>query len=348
MQDDLRHITLIHKELSNELDASERAALRDWQSSQPEAGTLYEETKKTWSLCGKADAASDWTPDTECALTKFWARLSEQQPHAETRPEAHQNLGRQRRMPVWSWAAAAAVLCLLGLGAWQFLGKSLGQNAADWQTIVAEAGQNREVRLPDGSSVQLRGGARLSFPDHFPAGERPVRLQGEAFFDIAKDAARPFHIETRSAQIAVLGTSFNVRESSDGQQCAVAVRTGIVQVSPNNGEESVLLKAGDRLDYNAQAHRMTQTTGRPINDDAWLHGELLFRDTPLTAVIADLAAHYQVTVALENPVLGNCLYTGRFQANSIGENLSAVAKVFDARIEAPTPGTYRLVGGKCQ
>lgn len=346
MQDELRHITLIHKELSNELDASERVALRDWQSSQPEASTVYEETKKTWSLCGKADAASDWTPDTECALTKFWARLSEQQ--AETRPEAHQNLGRQRRMPVWSWAAAAAVLCLLGLGFWQFWGGNIGAGAKDWQTVVAETGQNREVRLPDGSSVQLRGGTTLSFPKKFSAQERPVRLQGEAFFDIAKDAARPFRIETRSAQISVLGTSFNVRESNDGQQCAVAVRTGLVQVSPKNGEESVLLKAGDRLDYNAQAHRMTQTTGRPINDDAWLRGELQFQDTPLNTVVADLAAHYQVTVALENSVLGNCLYTGRFQANSIGDNLSAVAKVFGARIEEPAAGAYRLVGGKCQ
>lgn len=277
-----------------ELDAALRAL--------PEGEAL----RAVWrDLPVPADVA---TPDT-AARDAAWARLQERLAEPDRRPATDDADGTPviplrppappvpaaRRVGPWAWAAGLG-LAVLGSGAaWRSMP----------MTIEAPAGGAPVTRtLADGSRLTLAPGSavRLSRLLGSAAWLRPsvraVQLDGEAFFEIARDGRR-FEVRTSDATVEVLGTRFDVRSPVAGVGTRVGVEEGRVAVVPRAAEARAVLGAGDLARVvERRAIRVHPERTPPLA--AWRAGGLAALDEPLGVVLAELARRGGVVITLDD------------------------------------------------
>ena len=132
---------------------------------------------------------------------------------------------------VWRMAAAVAVVAIAGAGVW-FVNKGRAVNEMLTQKVT-QSGQKSTLVLADGTQIRLNAESSLSYPEKFEGNTREVVLEGEAFFDVARDESRPFIIKSGDLVTTVLGTTFNVK-AFPNEQMAVTVVSGKVAVQANN------------------------------------------------------------------------------------------------------------------
>ncbi len=210
-------------------------------------------------------------------------------------------LSERRTLPPRRWvlaggaaaAAAAAAVALLSPG-------STPQPSA--QLYATGKGERRTVRLADGSTVELNATTRLSVT--LAAKTRHVWLeQGQAVFDVASDAGRPFVVAVGDRTVRVVGTQFDVRRR-DGR-VAVTVARGSVEVSPVAGARggAYRLRPGQRLDHREGATDVDVSQISPAEVLGWRAGRLVYRDSPLSEVVADLNQQFPTQIRIEDPAL---------------------------------------------
>ncbi len=119
-----------------------------------------------------------------------------------------------------------------------------GQRSRPVQYAENPAGRQYQLQLADGSKVWMNAGSSLYFPTSFNGKERMVQLTGEAYFEIAKDAQRPFRVMVNDMQVNVLGTHFNIMAYDNEAATAVTLLEGAVSVERNR--ESVKLRPGQQ------------------------------------------------------------------------------------------------------
>jgi len=220
------------------------------------------------------------------ALT-LWHEIDRHAPALRQRiAPPHQRQYSPRRY--WPLAAGAALAAALALG-WVLHSVGPGGPAVDlYQTAT---GQRMNATLADGSHIDLSGSTHLSVALSTDA--RRVTLdEGEAIFDIAHDTARPFIIDAGDRKIRVVGTEFDVRRRGD--DLSVTVRRGVVEVSPLDPSQGqpIRLMAGDRIDHRIGTAATRASTISADDVFAWRSGRLIYRDRPLSEVIADLNAQF--------------------------------------------------------
>jgi transmembrane sensor len=226
----------------------------------------------------------------------------------------------RRARRLWRPLAAAAMILLAVTLARQLLPTGL---FADHRTALAE---RRTIPLPDGSVVEL---APLSALDVDVRGERRhVRLlAGEAFFTVARDPARRFVVEAGDGRVEVLGTAFDMR--IDGGSVAVAVAHNAVAVSAGRGA-AVQLERG-------QAARYDEAGISPVSEidpeavAPWRHDQLVFHDTPLSQVLAELGRYRRGHVQLIGRDLGARRITAVFDARQPDAAIATIARSLNLR-----------------
>ena len=188
------------------------------------------------------------------------------------------------------------------------------------------AGEIDTVRLADGSTVVLGPGSTLAI-GAFGARMRETTLEGQAFFDVVHDDARPFVVRTSSATLRDIGTSFSVR-SDAGRGTRVAVSSGavdVVAVGAAAGAPTVL-HAGDRAEVTEGRMRVERGTVTP-DELSWTRGVLELRDAPLGVVAEELRRWYGVKLLVTDSTIAARRVTATFQeasADELGRVLAAV------------------------
>jgi transmembrane sensor len=196
--------------------------------------------------------------------------------------------------------------------------------AAEYRTA---AGEIDTLRLSDGSTVVLGPSSTLSLAGAFGTGTREATLDGQAFFDVVHDDARPFVVRTSGATLRDVGTSFDVRSDSR-RGTRVAVVSGAVDVTadrPNAGSPTVL-HAGDRAEVTEDGMRV-QRGGVTQDELSWTRGVLEFRDAPLAVVAGELQRWYGVKLVVTDSTIAARRLTATFQgsnADELGRVLAAV------------------------
>ena len=237
----------------------------------------------------------------------------------------------------WGWGAAAAatVLLVLGIGLWTRLkpGNSpAGQPIARQSARLDVVNRTKQVvaqRLPDGSVVWMTPGAWLSYPRQFATAERTVDFTGEAFFDVAKDAARPFTIRSGQLTTRVLGTSFNVKADAGSSAYAVSVVTGKVSVTApqkNGTMQTVLLQPKQQAVFAlaGQTLAAVDVPTKTTKQEAWQPVSLSFDDATLGEVANRLEQTFNTRVSLANPALATCRLTVDFNQQRLAEILEQI------------------------
>ena len=221
---------------------------------------------------------------------------------------------------------AASVILIIGL---TFTGLYIGTNSFEKNninTITAGIEQkNLEVTLPDGSKVVLNRNSKIEYPDKFNRKTRSVKLQGEAFFDIEPNTSRPFIVDAGTANITVLGTSFNVNTGNNGVE--VFVTSGKVMLSSNTGNQSITLEKGDVgsiLDNKA-----TKMANTDPNYLSWKTEILRFEGDYLGKVLNDLKRVHNINIEVQSEEISNLRFTSVFDNQSPDTIIRIICTTFN-------------------
>ncbi len=216
---------------------------------------------------------------------------------------------------------AAMLLVLVGL-AW-----GIRQMAGHKILTVETAANQRQVTLPDGTVAFLNGNTSLSYPKSFGSTERRVTLRGEAFFQVTKNPVKPFIVETQSARVKVLGTSFNVLAPPDADRVEVLVKTGIVSLaSLHNKQDKILLKKGDFGLMEAGKPKRAQNPGQ--NYMSWRTKRFEFNNEPLKNVTGVLNHAYTTHIVLAADSLEQLRLTSTYNQVSLETILKSLCLTF--------------------
>ena len=232
----------------------------------------------------------------------------------------------------WGWvafAAAAAIVGMLSIREWQ---SSRGPLETAERVLATAVGVRDSVTLSDGTLVVLAPGSRLTIAASFDSGDRSVILDGAAFFDVPHDEAHPFTVRAAGAEIRDLGTSFTVKTDATGG-VSVSVTNGVVTVRETSSPapSAVELRAGDRGTVSAGIVAVSR--GAVTEDEmAWRHGQLTYRDTPLTEVQADLKRWYGINLLVADSALSRLTVTMPVQQDSASV-VSTIAALLGADAE---------------
>jgi len=186
-------------------------------------------------------------------------------------------------------------------------------------SIITAKLQNDKIILADGFIVYLNKHATLSFPKKFDANKRELTLYGEAFFEVAKDANRPFLIHTNHSDVEVLGTSFNVNTTI--KQTEVSVATGKVKVQASAHDKSSILTPGQTAEVTEQTLKVYTTINQ--NYLAWKTGIFEFNETPIVKVVKDLNTYYDNKIQLTKSDI-DCSFTSTFKQRDLKEIIEII------------------------
>lgn len=267
-------------------------ALQDWLKADPAHQEAFERATELWEILPGA-AGFDAAPP---------------------RPAS------RRFVPL---AIAASLAVLAGAGAMTaFLNQPL--------TFDTRTGEQRTAALDDGSRISLNTDSQVTVK--FARDERAVSLErGEAMFDVAHDAARPFVVRAGDERIKALGTSFVVRR--DGDRVRVTLLSGKVEVARVGERSRVLavLAPGERVSATPDS---VPVLDRPSLDaiTAWRRGELRFRDTPLSEAVAEVNRYGRQRVIVNDARLASLPISGVFATDDPAEFAAAVAQLHGLRM----------------
>lgn len=165
------------------------------------------------------------------------------------------------------------------------------------RVLKTPAGKDFKLTLADGTIVWVNAESSLEFPTRFSGSTRDVRLKGEAYFQVAKDASHPFIIHTEGLNAKVLGTELYVSHHSKAHS-SVALINGKVEVSKSAGSKSVTLKPGQEAKASGEG-----MTVENINTNVytyWKEGYFYFNDMPLYDVMQKLGKWYNAKIVFED------------------------------------------------
>ncbi len=273
---------LITKYLQQSCSASEKKELEQWLSLSQDNVAYLNQFKKVWE---NANYNTDnFNPDVENALKKVHAKMN-----AEPKIIA---INRNNAIPTW-FKIAASVLLIIGVSAFLYFQFYSMNTSIEMAVISTSKNETKEISLPDGSKVWLNQSSSIEFPKKFETNIRSLKLIGEAFFEIEKNPAKPFIVESNGSYTRVLGTSFNIKALENDTIVTVVLVTGKVKfglvsdtaqfVLLAPGHEAILKKANNQL--------ITNETVDP-NFMAWKTGVFTFSNTSLQDVTNTISPYY--------------------------------------------------------
>ena len=191
--------------------------------------------------------------------------------------------------------------------------------------VTTRAGQHKVITLSDGSRIVVNNLTKVTYPATFNGKKREVYLQGEAFFDIKHDAARPFIVHAGKLNVHVLGTSFNIKAYAKEASTTISVATGKVGVTTPKMKAQFLLPNQQLQYYNKDGvFQRMQTT--PDEILSWQNGTLIFKQEALRNITAILERRYNVSIQVNYPMLLEKQITGRFQNKTLTEVLDILSQ----------------------
>ena len=237
---------------------------------------------------------------------------------------------------------AAILLITFGLG-WSshfisFFGNK-NQIAITMQEIFVPKGQINQVFLADGTRIWINSETQLIIPSVFAINERTVKLNGEAFFEVAKDKNRPFKVEVKGQQIEVTGTSFNVRAYNNSNDIETTLQTGEIRL--NTGNQTILLKPGEQSIFDKKNNKTNIIKVDASSFSAWKDGRYEFQSKDLIEVFKVVERWYDVEISADETSFKGMHFSGVIKRNKD-------AKHFLDMLNHSVPIIYKINSDKIQ
>ncbi len=239
-------------------------------------------------------------------------------------------------------AAAVLFFPLLLWAVLHYFRSPVPVQGAGMAEIVAPRGARIHFTLPDGTRGWLNSESSLSYPLVFRGKTREVTLEGEGYFEVAKNKKLPFVVNSEKLAVKVLGTSFNLNAYPDDDETEITLLSGTVEVLKADGrnlETLVKMKPGEQVRVRKTDYRCEKkTVNDPYGYTAWKDGKLIFRNDPMEMVVKKLGRWYNVKFYLQEENLKDFRYHATFQYESLDEVLRL--------IKLTSPVDYRIIKRK--
>ncbi len=255
--------------------------------------------------------------------------------NAETVISQFESNSKTSSVSLWkkSLRYAASLLLIASVIAWYFNLNDADKSEIPVKTQVTEIvketqrGQKSTIYLGDGSKVVLNTKSKLTYPERFSNEKRQVDIEGEAFFEITKDAKRPFVVKTKDVTTTALGTSFNVNTRKGGTHVALA--TGKVLVATHSESSEVILHPGKEARYSTETEQLTT---RYFDYDlvlGWKDQAIIFKKASEREVFSTLENWYDVDIIKSNKSTLPWDYSGEFVKMDLNSVLLAISFSMD-------------------
>ena len=283
---------------------------------------------------------NDETLEKECDTGLVWNAVSRELQFDQrtlTVPKRHFSLRRYSRQLV----AAASVILILGVGITFWYSTRDGDSSAFFvqqaptktlfQTTDA---QTKSIILPDGSRIQMNRGTKFSYATHaFNRKQREVWLEGEAFFEVAKNKEKPFIIHTGAMQTTVRGTSFNVKAYPQLAENVVSVRSGKVEVSNRNQMLAVLTKNKQLTFHSTTRHFQTNDMDWE-NAAGWTDGKLVLCNANVKELQFRIKQTFNANLTIEGSLLEGAMFNSSFnKGTGLKDILERICALYNVHYE---------------
>lgn len=210
----------------------------------------------------------------------------------------------------------------------------------DWIEKTTTVGQKSTVYLSDGTKVTLNAKSKIRFPRTLAGDVRNLWLEGEAFFEVAPDANRPFVVHADELQTTVLGTSFNISNYPEDRLVKVSLASGKIKINNMTTQTpgfEYLLNPGEGIVFNRENRAVKEVRFDSVEELSWKDGLLYFKDADFYEIVEELETWYGVTIQVAGIKQNdqNKLFTGYFNNESLQNVLEGLSfsKNFDFSIK---------------
>jgi ferric-dicitrate binding protein FerR (iron transport regulator) len=299
-------------------------------------------------------------------LSRNWEEIDLDQPHnnvkwSEVYERLHQRIrkvnevSKTLRKNRYYYSAAAVLIGVILMSFYLSLRNKdslvvSNQEVADARTHILKDVVH-VVTLPDGTTVTLRGDSQLQYDSlqFVSALNRSIKVTGEAYFDVAHDARRPFIVSTGTYDIKVLGTAFNINTNS--KKLEVTVTRGKVKIEKKNDQEVIgILIAGMQLAVDSDTSPLNKRLPVKVNADSviqWVKQDLIFKNDTWQTASETIKSRFGVDVKMVNASLMNCKFTADFTNKSLDEFMDILCMLTNAKWEKKGATTIELSGEGC-
>jgi len=276
-----------------------------------------------WIASGKPNA--DWLFEME----RIWSlkdelRFSDRREIEEAYNRFTLSLGKSKNAvshfyiyPILKYVAAVIIIGLLGLNLYKMVQPAtVGEN-----TVEVPKGQRASLMLSDGTKIRLNSQSKLIYPTQFSDKERNVRLEGEAFFDVAHKEHLPFVVHSPLLAIKVL----NVKAYFD-EKSVVTLAEGKVEVETNDCKNRLTLKPNEQVSYSGSSGLALEKNINTNTVKLWMKGEGAFIQCRLDHIVRDLERKFDVKIVITDHSLSSEVFTCRFKDTATIEQVLHLLK----------------------
>ena len=326
---------LVARYLSGECSPEEKAVIDARLAQDSAYREVFLEARDAWEVTRWPDEGIDQERAWKTLLKKIEHRddppislkLVRQNVQADRRGDVHVSDVAWMNKSSWRFAITTLVLLVGALVVYQSTLPVEHPPTEDAAVFKTRAGQRASITLPDGSEAILNAESQiqlLSFPGD---SLRMVRLEGEAFFNVHSDPSRPFIIQARHAEVAVLGTSFNMEAYPETAGIQVAVTEGVVELRNSEKEEALILQRNTIgvVEAGESAHLVEDVSIEHLL--AWKQGQLIFERTGFDEVKRTLERWFDLEIHTTTDLSHHHL-TATFKEPKPNDVVAIVANTF--------------------
>lgn len=309
--------------LMGKCSEEELRALNSWLESEENARTLFL-AEELYCLGKAGDKVAD-DKAIEKAEERLMQRLAEEK----------KVLRKKLMFRKWMQYAAivVGVFFLGGAGYWMYWN---GKNKPEPMVTVMASNTVKELMLPDGTKVWLNKNTTLQYVRGFAGNERLVRLDGEGYFDVKRNPAKPFIVQSEAMQVKVLGTVFNMKAGKDVKAVATLLK-GEVEVKGNHGEGLIVLSPGQQAELDGMTRKLTVKAAEP-GIEGWHDTVFNLKQADIYTLCKILEKAYNVKIVLAPGIDTVKTYSGPLKRK---ETVDATLDLIKNSIGIQ----YKVVGG---
>jgi len=205
-----------------------------------------------------------------------------------------------------------------------------GEQKAVFHELCVPRGKRMDLVLADGTHVWLNSESVLKFPTRFDQKERVVQLEGEAYFEVAKNKKKPFIVKTSDLNVRVLGTSFNLSSYKSEEEINLTLVEGKVGLYKSETKcqrkKAVVVRPNQRATYSKKEKQMDLTDCDPTEYCVWREGKLSFKNEKFENLLIRLERWYDIYIINQNSEIENMAFTGDFDSEDIEQVLETLKR----------------------
>ncbi len=286
--------------LSGNCSTEEAEALMLWQNQSDENKKTFDLASKAWKNCLYQLSKAEIRNDKELVLRSILS---------QTTLELNRSKALSKLLRIAAFLAGP-VLLAIGL----YVGYTTKSNkVVAWNSVSAPRKHIAIFNMADGTEIWLNAGSTLSYPTEIQNNKREVKLVGEGYFKVTKDASKPFIVSTPNTTVRVLGTTFNMKAYPDEEKVTTTLEEGSIELTTTkSGNLPCKLRPGEQAICVVKENKITVNQVDASRFSAWRSEKFLFRDADLKTIITELERLYDIKIHINNPKLATLRFRGMF------------------------------------